>query len=64
MTDDNFAPIFAVTLSCLVLGFLPGLLLGTVTARQKTEEKTVVYCMEQPKDCKVKYDYYKLENAK
>lgn len=37
---------------------------GTVSARRETEEKTIVYCMEQPSACKTKYDYYKLENKK
>ena len=37
---------------------------GTLSARKETEEKTIVYCMEQPSACKTKYDYYKLENKK
>jgi|AACY02.1.fsa_nt_gi hypothetical protein len=61
MTDDNLTPTLGIILSGIVIGFFPGLLLGTVTARQETEEKVIVYCMEQPKGCKVKYDYYKLE---
>lgn len=64
MTNDDFTPIFIVTSCCLVLGFAMGAVVGTISARGETEEKTIVYCMEQPSACKVKYDYYKLENQK
>ena len=64
MTNDDFTPIFIVIFCCLVLGFAMGAVVGTISARQETEEKAIVYCMEQPSACKVKYDYYKLEARK
>jgi hypothetical protein len=64
MTNDDFTPIFIVTSCCLVLGFAMGAVVGTISARGETEEKTIVYCIEQPSACKVKYDYYKLEARK
>jgi hypothetical protein len=64
MTNDDLTPVFIVAFGCLVLGFFMGGVAGTITARQETEEKAIVYCMEQPSACKVKYDYYKLEARK
>ena len=64
MTENDFTPIFIILGCTAFLGFVLGLTTGTSTARGETEEKTIVYCIEQPKDCKIKYDYYKLENQK
>jgi hypothetical protein len=64
MSDDDFTPIL-ILLSCTALIFLVlGFTTGTVTARQETEEKTVVYCIEKPANCKVKYEFYKLQEEK
>jgi hypothetical protein len=38
--------------------------LGFMAGEQTAEEKTIVYCMEQPSACKVKYDFYKFEEVK
>ena len=64
MTDDNLTPFFVTLLSGIMLGVFLGGAGATVTERSATEKKTVVYCVEQPSACKVKYDYYKLENQK
>lgn len=62
--EEDFTPsiilLGCTAFMCLVLG----LVIGTTTARQETEEHTIVYCVEQPKDCKIKYDFYKLQEAK
>jgi hypothetical protein len=64
MTDEDFK-LFFISVGCTaVLFFFLGLVAGTSSARGEAEEQTVVYCMEQPADCKTKYDYYKLENSK
>ena len=61
--DDDSTP--GIIAFCFIaIGLVLGLTIGTVTARGETEEKTIVYCMEQPSACKVKYDYYKLEARK
>jgi hypothetical protein len=60
MTDNNY-PFFPIFLGGLAFGFFAGGMLVTVTERRHTEKQTVVYCMEQPSACKIKYDYYKLE---
>ena len=64
MIDDDFIPFFVTLLSGITIGLFLGLVVATVTERGATEKKTVVYCVEQPSACKVKYDYYKLENQK
>ena len=64
MSEEDYTPIL-IALGCgAVLVFVLGLTIGTVNARGETEEKTIGYCIEQPSACKVKYDYYKLENQK
>lgn len=67
MTDDDF-PLVLIGFGCnavLFCGFgLIGLNIGTVTAQEETEQKTVVYCVEQPTACKTKYNYYKLKIQK
>ena len=46
----------------IVLGVFLGIVVAT--ERSAAEKKTIMYCIEQPSACKVKYDYYKLENQK
>ena len=57
--DDSISVIIAFCF--IVIAFVPGFLFGTLTSRGETEQKTIVYCIEQTSACKVKYDYYKLE---
>ena len=61
---DYLTPILIILGCTALMFFVLGLTTGTSTARRETEEQTVVYCVEQPSACKVKYDYYKLENKK
>ena len=64
MTDENFTINSAIVFGAIMLGVFLGLVIATVTERSATEQKTVIYCVEKPSACKVKYDYYKLENQK
>ena len=64
MSKDNFTIDFGIIFVAIMLGVFLGAVGGTVTERSATEQKTVVYCVEQPSACKVKYDFYKLENQK
>jgi len=62
MTNDEFLPFVMVIATCsLVFGMS---YLGFMAGEQTAEEKTIVYCMEQPSACKVKYDFYKFEEVK
>ena len=62
MNDDSSPSffIFIGIITLLVIGYAFGFTIG----EQFTQKETIVYCVEKPADCKVKYDYYKLENQK
>lgn len=62
MTDNYWtAPVFLLFLCALgassyAIGFNNGEHFGT--------NQGIVYCIEKQKECKIKYDYLKLENQK
>ena len=66
MNDDNVMRGFLLVLliatgMCYLIGFG----VGVDTGLEKGKNEGIVYCMEQPKECKIKYDYLKLqENQK
>jgi hypothetical protein len=65
--DDNDV-IGAVLLACLAtigVMFLLGTRFGYDDGVTDGKNEGIVYCMEKPKECKIKYDYLKLqENQK
>jgi Na+-transporting methylmalonyl-CoA/oxaloacetate decarboxylase gamma subunit len=61
MNDDNFAVFVFLPLGLCVVVFIMGALAGQGMGENKATRETIVYCVEKPADCKVKYDYYKLE---
>lgn len=63
MTDANKID-SGIIFGSIMLGVFLGMVVATVTERSATEKKTIMYCIEKPSACKVKYDYYKLENQK
>lgn len=62
MNDNNITPLIVLFGIAFVvaLSFAQGYSMGETSAKKET----IVYCVEQPSSCKVKYDYYKLENQK
>ena len=64
LNKEDYVYFFLAVSALVGLMCLYSYISGTVSARRETEEKTIVYCMEQPSACKTKYDYYKLENKK
>lgn len=60
------ASIFFVICALFVfsVGFSMGFVMGTLSAREETEQGTIIKCMENQKECKVKYDFYQLSNVK
>ena len=56
--DDFFG---IVILFALVASFMGMLLLADGQGYKKGVNETLVLCMEKPTDCKIKYDYLKLE---
>ena len=63
LNKEDYVSFFLAVSVLVGLMCLCSYISGTVSARRETEEKTIVYCMEQPSACKTKYDYYKLENS-
>ena len=60
MNDDNFIIFVLLPLGLCAAVFLAGIAVG----QSDGENRGIIYCVEKPADCKVKYDYYKLENQK
>ena len=61
MNDDYWvAPL------CVFLLFVSGALyvIGFNMGEQSGTNQGIVYCIEKQKECKIKYDYLKLENQK
>jgi hypothetical protein len=55
---------FLILVCCVFLGGILGYIIGHVVAGRRTTEETINLCVEKPKECKVKYDFYQLENQK
>ena len=51
--------IYALVLVAVVLGW-PLLLVSNVS--NTTQEQTVIMCIENPKQCKKQYDFYKMRD--
>lgn len=62
MNDNNITPLIVLFGIAFVvaLSFAQGYSMGEASAKKET----IVYCAEKPADCKIKYDFYKLENSK
>lgn len=55
---------FILTLVALVGGIVMGIMLeGTIRTDTKLKERTIE-CVTQPQKCKIRYEYYQLENKK
>jgi hypothetical protein len=60
--DDNWWGLILLFGFCFSL--MGMLLFADGQGYKKGVNETLVLCMEKPKDCKIKYDYLKLENQK
>ena len=58
--NDDFFPFLIIFLLVAGLSFM----FGFNTGETSTKRETISYCVEKPADCKIKYDFYKLENKK
>jgi hypothetical protein len=63
MNDDNSYIILPVII-LLMFSFLIGFIVGTEMQDGNTRKETTISCIERPNDCKVRYDYYQLEQVK
>ena len=59
--DDDASTI--VFISVIVI-FIVGFTMGTITAREGYVRETIIKCVENQKECKVRYDFYQLSNVK
>ena len=67
MKDDIFAQLvgyFCIGITSLVFGVFLGGLWTDERVIDETTKSTTIFCVEKPKDCKIKYDYFKIENQK
>lgn len=58
--DNEFGPGFFIGVLLTTLGFLVGGMAFFSGYDKDIEKKVVKACIEQPKVCKVKYDFYTL----
>jgi hypothetical protein len=59
---DNNDLLFATLITILIVGIFVG---GSTLGYNIGKNETIKYCMEKPQDCKIQYDYLKLqENQK
>ena len=66
MKDDTGELIdgFLILVCCGFLGGFLGYIIGRDDAGRRTTKETINLCVEKPKECKVKYDFYQLEKQK
>ena len=60
--NDDFFGI--IVLFVLIASFMGMLVFAHGEGYKRGVDETLVLCMENSKDCKIKYDYLKLENQK
>ena len=60
--DDDSTPSFFILIGILSVFFVGAI--GFSMGEQFSQQETINFCVEKPADCKIKYDYYKLENKK
>jgi hypothetical protein len=61
--NDWYAPAFLAVFLTLGVTLLMGHSLGYDTGLRVGKNETVTLCVEKPKECKVIYDYLKLQKA-
>ena len=66
MNDDNaMRGLLLALLVAIAMSYLIGFGAGVNTGLENGKNEGIVFCMEQPKECKIQYDYLKLqENQK
>jgi len=63
-TDELMDAFFATVCCAFLLGGTLGYIVGLVDIGPRTTKETINLCVEKPKECKVKYDFYQLEKQK
>lgn len=60
--NDDWASV--IVLFVLVASFMGMLLFADGQGHKRGVDETLILCMEKTQDCKIKYDYLKLEEQK
>jgi len=60
--NDDWASV--IVLFVLIASFMGMLLFADGQGYKKGVNETLILCIEKPADCKIKYDYLKLEEQK
>jgi hypothetical protein len=65
MNDDNMiGGILLGVLASLGVAFLLGVRFGVDDGLVDGKNEGIIFCMEKPKECKISYDYLKLQEKK
>jgi hypothetical protein len=65
MNDDNMiGGILLGVLASLGVAFLLGVKFGVDDGLVDGKNEGIIFCMEKPKECKISYDYLKLQEKK
>lgn len=64
MKDDTFAHLLGycmIATMSLVFGVILGGIWTDERVVNEATKSTTIFCVEKPKECKIRYDYYNLE---
>lgn len=62
--EDELRPFLFLGVLVFMTALILGTVIGSISGEQRATKETTISCIEQPKECKIKYDFYTLENTK
>ena len=64
MSEENVPAFVVLGFFVFMISLIPGFVIGSISGEQRATKETTISCIQQPKECKIKYDFYTLENTK
>ena len=64
ISDDELIVIIFFFCASFFIGGILGYNVGNAAGWSTATKETMNFCVEKPKECKVKYEFYKLEQQK
>lgn len=64
ISGDELTVIIFFFCASFFIGGITGYIVGNVDGWSSATKETINFCVEKPKECKVKYEFYKLEQQK
>jgi hypothetical protein len=61
MTEDELGLAGLATLILAVGGVIVGAVVGDERGRKDATRSATIECVNKPKECKIRYDYYQIE---